>query len=687
LSPRYTVQPGERIPVGATVRESGVNFSIFSGNATAVSLVLYETADSIKPFQVIDLDPIRHRTLFYWHILVEGAEPGLYYTWQVAAPDSPPLELLDPWARLVSDSRWDRRMAIESPEPHSTFRGRVVPSDDYNWDGDLPVNHRFEDSIIYELHVGGFTRHRTAGARYPGTFEAILNKIPYLRDLGVTDVELMPVMAFDEQDVPERTARLGLRNFWGYCPYGFYAPHPRYAQTDDPRREFRDMVKALHAAGIGVILDVVLNHTAEGGAGGPAIHFKGLDRKTFYHLEPDDPRRYRDYTGCGNTLNCNHPLVADFIVRCLEYWVQEMHVDGFRLDLASVLARGEDGEPTPHAPVLWAIEFSPVLAHTKLIAEAWDATGLYQVGDFPGFRWMEWNGEYRDTVRQVVGGMPGLIKELATRIAGSSDHHEGKGKLPINTVNYVTCHDGFTLLDLVSYDRKQNLANGEGNRDGSDANYSWNCGVDGPTDDPDILDIRRRLVRNYVAVLLVSQGVPMLLAGDEVLRTQEGNNNAYCQDNQIGWFDWNLVETNRDMLRFTREMIALRKRHRALRRRHFLSGKPGTGRAGQRDVVWHGARGGPPRWDDAKSQVLGCTLAGQEDDEGDLHIMLNMSARMVRLMVPPARGQQWFRAVDTSVPSPGDIVRPDDQQAFTGPSYPVDARSVVVLESRPEAGV
>ncbi len=483
----FRVLAGEPFPAGTYVTPTGVNFAVFSRHATAVSLLLYERADDAVPLQVISLDPVNNRTFFFWHVLVDGARPGYWYAWRADGPGDtartgfrfdPARELLDPWARAVSGPGADG-----GPARRERYRARIIAEEPYEWLGDAPLNHPPEDTVIYEMHVRGFTRDPSARAGAPGTFGAIIEKIPYLQSLGITDVELMPVMAFDTGDVPAATAARGLVNYWGYSPYGFFAPHDGYCLTPDGRREFRDMVRALHRAGIGVILDVVFNHTAEDGEDGPVISFKGFANEIFYHLDPKDRRRYRDYSGCGNTINCNHPLVARYILQCLEYWVREMHVDGFRFDLASVLARGEDGQPMYHAPVLWNIEFSAVLAHTRLIAEAWDAAGLYQVGDFPGFRWAEWNGRYRDSVRRFVRGDGGLLGEIASRVAGSSDLYGISGRLPINSINFVTCHDGFTLNDLVSYNRRHNEANGEGNRDGLAENFSWNCGVEGETDD------------------------------------------------------------------------------------------------------------------------------------------------------------------------------------------------------------
>lgn len=684
----FRVLPGEPFPAGATIDPKGINFAVFSRHARAVSLLLYAAQDDVEPLQVIRLDPVQNRTFFFWHVRVDGAPPGLWYTWRVDGPADtartgfrfdPRRELLDPWARVVSDTGWNRARASRPDQPQTGFRARVAADDQYDWEGDTPLNHRLEDSIIYEMHVGGFTRHPSSRVVAPGSFSAIIEKIPYLQSLGITDVELMPVMAFDPQDLPSESAALGLRNYWGYSPYGFFALHPAYCDPGDGRRGFRDMVKALHRAGIGVILDVVFNHTAEGGEHGPIISFKGFGNEIFYHLDPADRRRYRDYSGCGNTINCNHPLVARYIVQCLEYWVREMHVDGFRFDLASVLARGEDGRPMYHAPVLWNIEFSEVLARTRLIAEAWDAAGLYQVGDFPGFRWAEWNGRYRDSVRRFVRGDGGLVGEVAYRVSGSSDLYAASGRLPINSINFITCHDGFTLHDLVSYDRRHNEANGEGNRDGMAENFSWNCGVEGPTDDPVVLELRQKLARNHLALLMLSQGVPMLLAGDEVLRTQRGNNNAYCQDNEISWFDWSLVARNAEFLRFAREIIRLRRRHRSLRRDRFLTGKRGSGASGLPDITWYGTDGQTPDWSDRSARYLAWTLAGRELDEPPLHVICNTSSKAQRIALPALADATWFRAVDTALAPPFDIAPPEQQQAVSSP-YAVAARSVVVLE-------
>jgi glycogen operon protein len=402
----------------------------------------------------------------------------------------------------------------------------------------------------------------------------------------------------------------------------------------------------------------------------------------FYHLDPADRRRYLDYTGCGNTMNCNHPQVSAFIVNCLDYWVGQMGVDGFRFDLASVFARDQRGELMDDPPVPWAIESSPILARAPVIAEAWDAAGLYQVGAFPGMAWAEWNGRYRDTIRRFVRGDPGLVGDVATRIAGSADLYADGGRLPGNSINFVTCHDGFTLNDLTSYDVKHNEANGSDNGDGSDDNASWNCGVEGTTSDPSVLSLRLRQAKNFLAILMLSRGVPMLLAGDELLRTQRGNNNAYCQDNAISWFDWTLVDSNRDMLRYTRELIALRRRHPSLTANRFFDGQTVPGRAIP-DISWHGAKVGEPPWHDSQARLLAFTVAGLTDEEEDLHVILNMSEQAVDAALPIIHGRHWHRALDTARTSPDDVVIRAQQSPYASTSYSVNARSVVVLEARP----
>jgi glycogen operon protein len=685
---RYRVRPGRWDQGGATFVDGGVNFCVLSRFAERVELLLFEGEHDTAPFQAISLDPRANRTFLFWHVLVEGLPDGTYYNWRVdgrcdTRETGCRLDggkaLLDPWATTVSDRLWSREPACRPGDNlGSAMRARVL-RDTYDWEEDEPRLVPLNRAVIYEMHVGGFTRHPNAGVGHPGTFSAVIEKIPYLQDLGITHVELMPVMAFDPQDVPPQTARLGLENYWGYSTHSFFAPHPHFAV--DPGRardEFRDMVKALHRAGIGVILDVVFNHTAEGGEGGPTINFKGLGNETFYHLDFTDRRRYRDFTGCGNTVNCNHPLVARFLVDSLLYWVRQMHVDGFRFDLASAMARGEDGNPQYHAPLLWHIELSPTLNRSHIIAEAWDAAGLYQVGDFPGFRWAEWNGRYRDVIRAFVRGDPGLVPEVATRITASSDLYESRGRLPMNSVNFITCHDGFSLWDLVSYNQKHNEANGENNRDGHNHNLSWNCGVEGPTDDPQILALRRRQARNLIAILMLSQGAVMLLSGDEMLRTKQGNNNTYCQNNALSWLDWSQLDANRHMLEFVRGLIRLRRRHPTLTRNRFLTGRPDPGEE-LPDITWHGEGLNRPDWDNPLNRRLAFTLAGARPEEPPLHVILNMDVEEAEFAIPNLNGREWQLAVDTGR-EPG-VWEPGQQSPTPPGRVKIAGRSVVALEA------
>ena len=692
----FPVKSGYRYPVGATPSQNGTNFCVFSRHATRLQLLLYEQPDSPTPFQIINLDPESNRSFFFWHVFVEGLTQtgNIAYTWKAAGPNNPArgyrfdpeIELLDPWARAVTDNLW-HRPSNKGPKSHQSgpsMRGLAVSGNSYDWQGDRPLRKPCEQEIIYELHVGGFTRHPSADVRHPGTFSGLIEKIPYLQGLGVNAVELLPVMAFDEYDVPDQVRDLGLKNYWGYATHSFFSPHPGYCVhplSGMHRTEFRDMVKALHKAGISVILDVVYNHTAEGGTDGPTINFKGLMNRAFYHLKEDDLRQYKNFSGCGNTVNCNHPLVARFILESLEYWVREFHVDGFRFDLASIMARGEDGAPMYHAPVVWNIEFSDILAHTRLIAEAWDAGGLYQVGGFPGYRWAEWNGRYRDLVRQFVRGDRGLIAEFATRLTGSSDLYQSSGRLPTNSINFITCHDGFTLYDLVSYNEKHNQANGEKNRDGESGNYSWNCGIEGATDDPEIRALRLRQAKNFMAILMLSQGVPMLLAGDEALRSQQGNNNCYCQDNSLSWFDWNLPEKNQEMVRFTRKMIQLRQRHPALRRHRFLTGKV-LPVSNIPDISWHGKKLHQPQWNNPEAQLLACTISRVVPEEEDLHLIFNMSTQHMRLYLPKLTTRSWHLCVNTAAHTPEDILQPELQKPLRKRTVLVSPRSILVLESR-----
>jgi glycogen operon protein len=681
---------GSPHPLGSTPGPDGVNFSLFTENATGVLLLLFEGPDSQQPYQVIRLDPYVNKTFHFWHIFVAGLRAGVHYAYRVAGPFNPAAGhrfntnkvLIDPYARGNDENLWDRSTA-SGPEDNvaTSMRSVVIDSSGYDWEGDQPLHRPMQDTIIYEMHVRGFTRSASSGVQHPGTFNGVIEKIPYLKALGVTAVELLPIFDFDETAVL-REAERRLTNYWGYSPVGFFAPQSSYCV--DPGggaqlREFRDMVKALHRAGIEVILDVVFNHTGEGDHLGPTFSFKGIDNRTYYFLAPESLQYYLDFSGTGNTFNCNHPIAQKLIVECLRYWVKEAHVDGFRFDEGSILSRGEDGRPLEHPPVVWQIELDDDLADSKMIAEAWDAAGLYQIGHFPGDRWAEWNGRYRDDIRRFVKGDPGLVGSVASRLGGSSDLYQERGQLPTNSINFINCHDGFTLNDLVSYNQKHNEANGEANRDGSNDNLSWNCGVEGPSADPAVEALRNRQARNFAAILLLSRGVPMLVAGDEVRRTQGGNNNAYCQDNETSWLDWTLENTHGDLLRFWKGMIDFRKRHAAVRHKEFYTGA--VNERGLADVMWHGILLNSPGWSDTEARTLAMTLAGFNGDP-DIHVMLNMYWEVLDFELPVVAGSQWFRTVDTALNPPLDIADPGQERAVAGSVYRVQGRSVVVLVNR-----
>ncbi len=693
---QYSVSAGFHFPRGSTVFPDGINFSILTKVATSVELLLYEAHDSPDPFQVIKLDPRVNRTFIIWHVFVEGLQAGVHYTWRVDGHNSrgqkfdASRELLDPWATAVTNTLWDRwhdasgeshhsmrAMAMETHRPEQV--GKATPVS-----GLYKTRYRSEELIIYEVHVGGFTKHPSSGVdpSRRGTFVGLIEKIPYLKELDITHVELLPVMAFDNDDVPAGVAKRGLRNYWGYSPHSFFCPHPGYCVTPEKGthiEEFKQMVEAFHAAGIEVILDVVFNHTAEGGAAGSTINFKGFGNELFYHLDEENESAYRDYTGCGNTINTNQPIVSAFLLDCLEFWAKDVGVDGFRFDLASVFCRGMDGMPLEFPPIVWSIELSAVLARKRIIAEAWDAAGLYQVGSYPGYRWSEWNGSYRDVMRRFVRGDKGILPEVANRIAGSSDYYQQYDRHPFNSINFITCHDGFTLWDLVSYNRKHNEHNGEDNRDGNNDNLSWNCGVEGETLESEILSFRTRQAKNFMAVLMLSQGVPMIQAGDEVLRSQGGNNNAWCQDNETSWFDWNLTEQNHEMLRFTREIIALRRRHPTLMRRQFLNGDIVT-LTGIPDITWYGPNLGELDWDDPVSQILIFTLSALKRGEPHLHVIMNMSDLPHEMPLPQLPGVSWRLAVDTFQTSPHDIALRETPLPHAESSYLVKEHTVAVME-------
>ncbi len=692
IAPAFKTKNGIPHPLGATIQANGVNFSLYSGRATGVELLLFEKHDSPKPLQTIELIPSRNKTFHFWHIFVEGLKAGAHYAFRATGPSIPEAGLrynrnkvlIDPYARGNTKTVWRRADACNDADNVSTsLRSIVIDPADYDWEGDKPLNHPIEDTIVYELHLRGFTKSPSSRVKSPGTFAGLIEKIPYLKDLGVTAVELMPIFDFDETAPLRMVDGKPLWNFWGYSTVGYFAPHSAFCTKPEQGshlKEFRDAVKALHKAGIEVILDVVFNHTDEGNQQGPTFCFRGLDNQTYYILVPWAMQYYMDYSGCGNTLNCNHPILQKFIVECLRYWVKEAHVDGFRFDEGSILSRGEDGRPEVHPPLVWEVELDEDLMDTKLIAEAWDAAGLYQIGHFPGDRWGEWNGRFRDTVRRFVKGDGGMVGQVADAIGGSASLYQARGGKPTNSINFVNCHDGFTLNDLVSYDTKHNEANGEGNRDGINENLSWNCGQEGETSNAAIEKLREQQIRNFATILMLSRGVPMFVGGDETRRTQCGNNNAYCQDNEVSWFDWNRPEKHAGLLRFWRRLIEFRKQHSAVRENSFFTGE--VNKRGLKDVTWHGTKLNSPGWEDSGARALGFTLAGFNGDR-DIHVMMNMYWEALDMDVPIVAGSRWARAIDTSMDSPLDIAAPGTEAAFGGPSYRVNARSIVVLVNQP----
>ena len=704
--PQPIVWPGRPYPLGSTWDGEGVNFALYSEHAEKVELCLFDITGKREILRV----PLPEQTDMVWHGYLPEVRPGQLYGYRVFGPYAPEEGhrfnhhklLLDPYGKQVqgtirwSDSHFGYRVGHKQEDLSFDRRddasgmpkNRVIDSA-FTWGADAPPRIPWHETIIYELHVKGFTMcHPDVPVQLRGTYAGLATApvIEYLTRLGVTSIELMPVHAFvDDRQLVER----GLRNYWGYNSIGFLALEPRYMATQSIR-EFKTMVKTLHSAGLEVILDVVYNHTAEGNQLGPTLSLKGIDNSTYYRLAPDNPRYYTDYTGTGNTLNMQHPRVLQLIMDSLRYWVLDMHVDGFRFDLAATLAR-ELHEVDRLGAFLDIIHQDPVLSQVKLIAEPWDlGEGGYQVGNFP-VGWAEWNDRYRNTVRSYWKGDGGVVGDLAYRITGSSDLYAHSGRRPYASVNFITAHDGFTLQDLVSYNEKHNEANGEGNRDGNNDNRSWNCGVEGPTDDPNIQALRAKQKRNLLATLLLSQGVPMLYAGDAIGHTQMGNNNAYCQDNPISWLNWNLQPQDRDLLAFVQRMINLRKRHPLFRRKRFFQGRPIKG-ANVKDVLWLNPVGNEiseDEWRDGSLHCLGMFLSGQGLDETDERgrklgdenflVLLNAYHEDVQFALPSFRpGTRWTAWMDTSREAGLRSVETYDG----GAPYPLQARSMVVLLER-----
>jgi isoamylase len=680
----YALRAGSPLPFGATQVARGINFSVYSAHATACTLVLFE-AGECGPLVEIPFPP-EFRSGNVWAMTVFDLEAdALEYGFRMDGPWAPERGLrfdrsqvlLDPTVGSIRGREvWGH--APRSQDGHS-LRGRMV-AQDFDWEGDRPLGLPIEDLIIYEMHVRGFTASRTSGVRHRGTYAGLREKIPYLKSLGVNCVELLPIFEFDELENPRQNPLSGDRlwNYWGYSTVGFFAPKAGYAATgrfDLQVDEFKTLVKELHKNGIEVLLDVVFNHTAEGNEAGPTLSFRGLDNRTYYMLAPDGS--YLNFSGCGNTFNCNHPVVRAFVVDCLRHWVIDYHIDGFRFDLASVMGRDQNGVPLMNPPLLESLAADPVLATTKLIAEAWDAGGLYQVGSFPAYgRWAEWNGRYRDCVRKFLRGDFGQVGEMAARVVGSPDLYAGRGATA--SINFVTCHDGFTLADLVSYNEKHNEANGENNEDGANDNNSWNCGREGPTDDTSVNALRLRQMKNAMTMLMVSQGVPMIQMGDECGRTQHGNNNAYCHDGPLVWFDWTLPEQNAELWRFVERMIRFRRAHPALRSPLH----PGT--PGAPEVIWHGTRAWHADW-----SPWGRTLAFQRVMPvaarlDNVYVAMNMYSEALEFELPaPSAGERWHRFVNSSGAAPEDIAEPGAEPVLADQArVTLGGHAVLVLVAR-----
>jgi isoamylase len=708
----YKIRSGRPYPFGATLVPGGINFSIFSRHASFCVLVLYEKgakepmaeipfrglfqkADTGEPvwgefrignvftMTLLDLD---HENLEYGYRLdgnypkVERGQPGIHRF-------DPTQVLLDPYAKGIGG----RDVWGEPPDWNDGYQHRArIVFDDFDWEGDRPLEVPLEDLVIYETHVRGFTSHPSSNVKQPGTFAAIREKIPYLKELGINCIELMPIYEFDEFEGSRPNPETGelLMNYWGYSTVGFFSPKTGYAATGKlgdatmVADELKTLVKELHRNGIEVMLDVVFNHTAEGNEYGPSISYRGIDNVTYYMLTPEG--YYYNFSGTGNTLNCNNPIVRDMVLDALRYWASEYHIDGFRFDLAAILGRDPWGAPMANPPLLEALAYDPILGKCKLIAEAWDAGGLYQVGSFPAYgRWAEWNGRYRDTIRRFVKGDSGLVGAFAQAVQGSPDLYRGRG--PTASINFVTCHDGFTMYDLVSYDHKHNYANGEGNRDGNDDNLSWNCGWEGPTDDPGINALRKQQIKNMLAMLMVSQGVPMFLMGDEVGRTKGGNNNTYCHDNDLNWLDWSLKDTNDDLFRFFKNSIAFRHAHPVLRNKDHFRNHDYVG-SGYADITWHGTRAWNADW---SGNVIAFMLCGKHAKGGSkeddyIYVAANMYWDALPFELPglPA-DMKWHVFANTGLDSPQDCWKPGSEPVLEDQyNFLVGGRSVAILVGR-----
>ena len=675
---------GRPLPFGATTVPSGVNFSIFSSAATACSLVLFRKREP-EPFAEIEFPREFRIGDVYSMIVFDLDYEELEYGYRFSGPwnereghrfDKSKI-VCDPYAKVLGG----RDIWREKPDWNDIYQHRArLAFDDFDWEGDTPLEIKTKDLVIYEAHVRGFTASPTSGVSAPGTFAGLKEKIPYLQSLGINCLELLPIYEFDEWENNRLHPDTGelLLNYWGYSTVGFFAPKAGYAATGGLGMqvdELKTLIKELHRAGIEVMLDVVFNHTAEGDQRGPYISYRGIDNKTYYILTPEG--YYYNFSGCGNTLNCNHPVVRNMVLDCLRYWASEYHIDGFRFDLASILGRDQFGAPLPNPPLLESLAYDPVLSKCKLVAEAWDAGGLYQVGSFPAYgRWAEWNGKYRDSLRKLIKGEEGMLGEISQRLQGSPDLYWYRG--PTASLNFVTCHDGFTLRDMVSYNDKHNEANGENNNDGANDNNSWNCGWEGPSTDPGVIALRERQIRNAATILFLSRGVPMLLMGDEVGHTQSGNNNSYCHDNALSWLDWDEVKKEQGLLRFFSKLLAFRHAHPVLRGDKFFAHRDMVG-SGRPDISFHGTRAWQPDWG---GRCLGILLCGKHADpqDNDIYVSINMFWDGLPFQTPPPpEGKSWRVAINTSMPSPEDIYDGEGGPRVDSGEIIVGGRSIMVL--------
>jgi len=686
----FKLRRGKPLPFGATIVPEGVNFSVFSRFAISCDLVLFKKREA-EPYAIIPfLDEFRIGNVFNMVVFDLDYE-NIEYAFRMDGPFDTQVGhwfnkdkiLLDPYAKAISG----RDIWGEPPDWDNKYQHRArIFFDDFDWQGDRSLEIPMEDLVIYEMHVRGFTKHSSANTKHSGTFTALREKIPYLKELGINCVELMPIYEFDEFEHSRPSPVTGelLVNYWGYSNVGFFAPKTGYAATGKHGMqvdELKTLIRDLHKNGIEVILDVVFNHTAEGNERGPYISYRGIDNKTYYMLTPEG--YYYNFSGCGNTLNCNNPIVRSMILDCLRYWASEYHIDGFRFDLAAILGRDQNGAPMANPPLLETLAFDPILGKCKLIAEAWDAGGLYQVGSFPSWgRWMEWNGKYRDDIRKFLKGEMGMVPAMMQRIQGSPDMYRWRGTGA--SINFITCHDGFTLMDLVSYNEKHNEANGEGNRDGGNDNDSWNCGWEGETDNENINRLRYKQIKNAISILMISQGIPMILAGDEIGNTQFGNNNAYCQDNEISWLNWDDKETNIDIFNYFKKIIAFHKAHPVLRNSIHFTHQDYVG-SGTPDISFHGTKA----WCQdisGTSRLLAVMFCGKHARGGTVHddsiyVAMNMHWEMHGFELPklPA-GMNWYVFANTDVEPPFDIWEVGEEKLLDNQyEFLVGARSMVIL--------